>query len=64
MNKRNKLFFKVLILGFIALILGSFLKINGNENAHILLITGMLFKSTAIVCLIIYNLSKLKLLIK
>ena len=55
MNKRNKLFFRLLILGFIAIIIGAYLKINGNENAYILLVVGMLFKSFAIVCLIVYN---------
>jgi len=64
MDKRNKLFFGLLALGFIAIIIGANHKVNGNENAYIALLAGMLMKLTAIVCLLVYNFSKLKMLLK
>jgi hypothetical protein len=64
MNKRNKQFFGLLILGFIAIIIGANHKLNGNENAYVPMIAGMVMKFTAIICLITYNFSKLKILHK
>lgn len=64
MDKRNKLFLGLLILGFIAVIIGANHKVNGNENSYISLLAGMFMKLTAIVCLITYNFSKIKVLFK
>lgn len=64
MNNKNKMFFVLLLMGFIAVLIGANHKVNGNENAYITLITGMIFKTVAILCLLIYNSSKLKLLFK
>lgn len=64
MDKKNKLFFGLLALGFIAILIGANHKVNGNENAYIALMTGMIFKLIAITSLIGYNFSKIKVMFK
>lgn len=64
MDKRNKLFFGLLLLGFIAIIIGANHQVNGNENAFIPLAAGMIIKTIAIICLIAYNFFKLKSVFK
>lgn len=64
MNNKNKLFFYVLIIGMFAILNGSYLKINGNSNANIVLLTGLILKTTSIIGLIFNNLSKIKLFFK
>lgn len=64
MDKKNKLFFGLLILAFIAIAIGANHKINGNENGNITLLAGMIMKIIAIISLIAYNFSRIKILLK
>lgn len=64
MNKKNKLFFGVFILGLFGVFNGAFLKVNGNENADISLIIGMIFKLVAVLGFIFVNRKNLSLLFK
>lgn len=64
MDKRNKLFIYLLILGIIALLNGSYLKINGNPNADIVLACGLLMKLIAVLGLVFTNIQKLRLFFK
>lgn len=64
MDNKNRLFFGMLILGFVAILVGANHKVNGNENAYIALGVGMFFKLIAIVSLVLYNSSKLKKMFK
>lgn len=64
MNKKNKLFLRLFLLGIFAIFNGAFLKLNGNSNADILLSAGLIFKFTAIVGLFINNFSKIKVFFK
>lgn len=55
MNRRNKLFLGLWLMGIIAIIIGAIHKVNGNEHAYIALITGMFMKIVAVIALISYN---------
>lgn len=61
MKKKNNILLKILLLGFFGIINGTYLKINGNNNADIVLASGMIFKLIAIIGLIVFNLKKIKL---
>ncbi len=64
MDKKNRLLFKLLGMGLIAIVIGANLKINGNPNAHYTLFTGLILELGSILGLILYNLSKLKSILK
>lgn len=64
MNKKNKMFVYLFIIGLLAIINGAYLKINGNVNANIVLATGLILKMCSTVGLIINNFGKFKMLLK
>lgn len=64
MDKKNKLLVILLIMGLIAILIGSNLKVNGNQNAHYTLFTGLILEIGSVLGLILYNLSKIKSLLK
>lgn len=64
MNKKNKIFIVIFITGAVAIINGSFIKINGNLNADIILLSGLIMELISIAGLILNNLKKIKLFLK
>lgn len=64
MNKKNKILVYLFIIGLFAIINGSYLKINGNVNANIVLATGLILKMCSLVGLIINNFGKIKRFLK
>lgn len=64
MNKKNKIFIVIFITGAVAIISGSFIKINGNLNADIILLSGLIMELISIAGLILNNLKKIKLFLK
>ncbi|WP_196885953.1 hypothetical protein [Aureivirga sp. CE67] len=61
---KNRSFLILFIIGFVAVLIGAFNKINGNENASIQLLVGMLLKVISILGLIWNNFSRIKFLFK
>ena len=57
---KNKIYIYLLIIGVFGIINGSYLKLNGNQNANIIIITCILLKFISILGLIITNFSKIK----
>lgn len=64
MNKKNKKFIYLFVIGLFAIINGAYLKINGNENANIILVTGLTLKMASYLGLIINNFSKIRMFLK
>lgn len=64
MNKKNKLFIYLFLLGIFAIINGAYLKINGNPNSDYTLGAGLVMEIVAIVGLVINNLSKIKAILR
>lgn len=64
MDKRNKMLFTLLGMGIVAIIIGADLKINGNPNAYYTLYTGLILEIGSVIGLVLYNLPKLKSLLK
>ena len=64
MNSKSKFLIYLLILGFFAILNGSYLKLNGNHNADIMLACGLIMKTISIIGLIVVNFKKLQLLFK
>ena len=64
MNKKNKMFIYLFVIGLFAIINGAYLKINGHDNANIILVTGLTLKISSFLGLIINNFSKIKMFFK
>lgn len=64
MNNTNRVLIGLLILGFIAVTTGAFMKINGIEFSSSVLLIGLISEAIGGLGLLFYNSSKLKTLLK
>ena len=60
MDKKNKQFLYLLLIGWIGIIIGAGLKIGGNPNYELALGLALCIKSFAMIFLFFYNLPKIK----
>lgn len=64
MKTTNKFLILVLILGIIAIFNGAYIKIDGNQSANIILVSGLLMEIISIVGLIFNNRKKILFILK
>lgn len=64
MNKKNKIFITIFIIGAFAILNGAYLKINANPNANITLSTGLTMELISVLGLFFNNINKLKAFFK
>ncbi len=64
MDLRNKVLLFILLKGHIAVIVAASIKISDNPNADMALAIAMVIKFSAILGLVTYNFSKIKMLFK
>lgn len=64
MDLRNKVLLFILLKGYIAVIVAASIKISDNPNADMALAIAMVIKFSAILGLVAYNFSKIKMLFK
>ena len=64
MSNKNKVLIGLLILGFIAVTIGAFMKINGVEFSSSILLIGLILEAIGVLGFLFYNASKLKTLLK
>ena len=59
MKKENKLMLGLLLLSYLGVFIGGYLKIQGNENAGFILAGAILFKLLAVFGLLYFNRRKI-----
>ena len=59
MKKENKLMLGLLLLSYLGVFIGGFLKIQGNENTDFILAGAILFKLLAVFGLLYFNRRKI-----
>ncbi len=64
MNNINKILIGFVVVGMVITIVGSYLKVNSNYEAHFILASGVIFTGITKIALIAYNFSRIKILFK
>ena len=60
MDRKNKLFLLLLLLGALAVFIGAIIKLNEIPHAEYILMTGAVLEPVSMISLIIYNWSKIR----
>ncbi len=64
MNKKNKILVIFFFIGIVAILIGAYLKVNGNKVAAYFLVAGLAFNFISVWGFIIYNFSKITSVLK
>ena len=60
MDNKNKMLFALLVLSAIVVFAGTRFKLEGQENASLVLMSGIGLKVVSVIALISYNFSRIK----
>lgn len=64
MRKKNQVFIVIFLLGLAAIANGSLIKIDGNANAEIMILTGLVMEMVSLTAFFFSNVNKIRTLLK
>ncbi len=64
MRKKNQVFIVIFLLGLTAIANGSLIKIDGNANAELMILTGLVMEMVSLTAFLFSNVNKIRTLLK